>query len=161
MLYLSVFYSLFSWAKAFASHSVHKDVTGIFKFRPNECQRTKYISYISRYTKQIEESENRFKFFLIWHKGCCQWYKKHKQDKDSTWKRDGDKQHYCFNQNTVNDLEQTLWEIKYKKFDYCTEVLTEAIEKVDKRNKLLKLSDTSEGGWDKVKQYTANPLASD
>ena len=29
------------------------------------------------------------------------------------------------------------------------------------KNKLVKLADTSDGGWETVKQYQANPLASD
>jgi hypothetical protein len=29
------------------------------------------------------------------------------------------------------------------------------------RNKLIKIADTSDGGWDTARQYEANPIASD
>jgi hypothetical protein len=34
-------------------------------------------------------------------------------------------------------------------------------DKIAKRNKLIKIADTSEGGWETVRQYQTNPIASD
>ena len=58
-------------------------------------------------------------------------------------------------------MKQADWAIKNQKFEYAEEVIEEGLTKIKQRNKLVKLSDTSDGGWETVKQYQANQLASD
>ena len=58
-------------------------------------------------------------------------------------------------------MKQGIWAIENGKTDYAQELLSEALEKIKQRNKLIKVADSSEGGWETVKQYISNPLASD
>ena len=59
------------------------------------------------------------------------------------------------------DLAQTIWAIDNLKFEHAREKISELVEKVKRRNKLIKIADTSEGGWETVRQYESNPVASD
>ncbi|ESO95565.1 hypothetical protein LOTGIDRAFT_175142 [Lottia gigantea] len=78
-----------------------------------------------------------------------------------TWKYEGNKIQYNFNSELDENLRQISWAIENKKFDYVEELMKVSQEKLHTRNKHIRIADSSEGGWDTVKQYEANPLASD
>lgn len=71
-----------------------------------------------------------------------------KESTEISWNRQGNKIQDQFNSDIAEDLAQALWAIQYKK--------TEANEKIQNCNKLIKIADTSKGGWDMVKEYMAN-----
>jgi len=59
---------------------------------------------------------------------------------------------------------------KLKEADFCIQFndsagtsdnISEGIELINYRQKLVKLADTSEAGWKAVEEYVANPIASD
>ena len=87
--------------------------------------------------------------------------KKLKIDIDVVWKRPGNKVQFDFNSEIQDLISQSLWAQENSKADYASDLLTEAVDKLKKRKKLIRIADTSEGGWDTVKQYESNPIASD
>ncbi|CAG2243181.1 unnamed protein product [Mytilus edulis] len=87
--------------------------------------------------------------------------KKLKTDASYKWKYEGNKIQFDFNTENLEDLVQTLWAIDNGKVDYARDLLSSTVDKIKHRNKLIKIADTSEGGWDTARQYDANPIASD
>ncbi|MES9971261.1 MAG: hypothetical protein ABW092_14610, partial [Candidatus Thiodiazotropha sp.] len=71
------------------------------------------------------------------------------------------KRQFQFNSEIEDSLKQTLWAVENNKIDYVKECLNEATEKLKNRNKLIRIADSSEGGWETVRQYDVNPLADD
>ena len=61
----------------------------------------------------------------------------------------------------MEDLNHTIWALDYSKTDYAREKIGDIKDKIAKRNKLTKIAATSEGGWETVRQYQTNPIASD
>ena len=51
--------------------------------------------------------------------------------------------------------------IENQKLEYGQEVTEEGLTRIKHRNKVIKLADSSDGGWETVKQYQPNPLASE
>ena len=84
--------------------------------------------------------------------------KKIKERADFSWRKPGNKIQYLFNSETFN---QANWAVENQKFEYAQEVIGEGLTKIKQRNKHIKLADSSEGGWETVKQYQSNPLACD
>ncbi|XP_052784408.1 uncharacterized protein LOC128220171 [Mya arenaria] len=60
-----------------------------------------------------------------------------------------------------DSVKQILWAIENVKIDYAKEMLADIADKLHVRNKHIRIADTSEGGWETVRQYQSNPLASD
>ncbi|XP_052804490.1 uncharacterized protein LOC128234346 [Mya arenaria] len=88
--------------------------------------------------------------------------KKLKTDIDVQWKRQGNKVQYTFNADIIdNFMSQACWALANDKVSYCKDVLSEGIDKLKHRQKLTRIADSSEGGWDTVNCYESNPLASD
>ncbi|KAH3784091.1 hypothetical protein DPMN_162042 [Dreissena polymorpha] len=87
--------------------------------------------------------------------------KRLKKEKEMTWRFKGNKAQHEFNEEIVNILKHIEWSTEHGKDEYCRELVTEACEKIRKRNTLIRIADTSEGGWDTVNVYESNPVASD
>ncbi|KAK3105585.1 hypothetical protein FSP39_001110 [Pinctada imbricata] len=94
-------------------------------------------------------------------RGSTSQVQKLKSDTEFKWRFEGHRKQYNINSEVIEDLEQVSWAIDNAKLDYAKETLSSATEKLKKRNKLIKIADTSEGGWETVRQYENNPVASD
>ncbi|CAG2242226.1 unnamed protein product [Mytilus edulis] len=86
--------------------------------------------------------------------------KKLKTESQYIWKYEGNKVQFLLNTEFLEDLTQAIWAIDNSKTDYARETITEVIDKIKRRNKLVKIADSSEGGWETVRQYESNPVAS-
>ena len=84
-----------------------------------------------------------------------------KIQRDLVWKYEGNKIQYKFNSDLEDTLKQIRWGVDNGKFEYVHECISEAEEKLKSRNKLIRIADSSEGGWETVRQYEASPLADD
>ena len=87
--------------------------------------------------------------------------KKLKTDSQCAWKYEGNKVQYLLNSEFLEELAQDVWAIDNLKFEHARETISELVEKVKRRNKLIKIPDTSEEGWEAVRQYESSPVASD
>ena len=73
----------------------------------------------------------------------------------------GNKIQFDFNNEVDEVKKQALWAIAHGKLDYTKELLQELCEKLKKRNTFIRTVDSSAGGWDTVRLYEANSIASD
>ncbi|CAG2242110.1 unnamed protein product [Mytilus edulis] len=88
--------------------------------------------------------------------------KKLKTESQYIWKYEGNKVQFLLNTEFLEDLTQAIWAIDNSKTDYARETITEVIDKIKRRNKLVKIADSSEGvgrllGNMKVIQWPVTP----
>ncbi|KAH3859739.1 hypothetical protein DPMN_102562 [Dreissena polymorpha] len=84
-----------------------------------------------------------------------------KKEKDVTWRFKRNRVQFEFNEHIAGSLKQIDWSIEHGKTGYCRELIAETLTNIQKRSKLIRMADTSEGGWDTVKLYGSNPVARD
>ena len=65
--------------------------------------------------------------------------KKIKSEYEFSWKRQGNKIQFTFNSDLEDTLKQGIWAIENGKTDYAQELVSEALEKIKQRNRLIKL----------------------
>jgi hypothetical protein len=87
--------------------------------------------------------------------------KKLKTESQYKWKYEGNKVQLLLNSKLLEELTQSIWAIHNSKVEYARATITEVIEQIKKRNKHIKIADGSDGGWETVRQYQSNPVASD
>ena len=58
-------------------------------------------------------------------------------------------------------MEDIQWALEHSKFDYAKDMVQEVADKLKQRKKWIRIADSSDAGWKTVRQYEANPVASD
>ncbi|KAL4220138.1 hypothetical protein ACF0H5_020550 [Mactra antiquata] len=76
------------------------------------------------------------------------------------WKFESNRLQYEFNSRLDDNLKQLDWAGKQKTLDYVAELCAETREQIRSRNKMIRLANSNDVGWDTVQEYEANLLAS-
>ena len=87
--------------------------------------------------------------------------KKEKEKKKPTFKYRGNEYQYDFNSDILSDIEEVLSTVSGGRKSHLEKQLADIAHKIKKRNKLLVMADRSEQGWDAVKEYLTDDVASD
>ncbi|XP_067676470.1 uncharacterized protein [Haliotis asinina] len=85
--------------------------------------------------------------------------KKLKSDKDYVWSKEGNKIQYNFNEETIQSLQHAIASVHNQMLEDAEAMIRSEIERLKLRNKPIRIADSSEGGWETVRQYVSNELA--
>ena len=80
-------------------------------------------------------------------------YKYKKTGKPVIFKFKGNEEQYYFNLEILEMIELAQYTLSHDKKGDCEEILHDLFKSVKHRNKLIRLADRSEAGWDFVRQY--------
>ncbi|VDI17417.1 Hypothetical predicted protein [Mytilus galloprovincialis] len=86
--------------------------------------------------------------------------KKLKEEVSLKFKHEGNKIQYKFNEETITELNK-VYSFVPRSETKVSRIIIDLIDKVKGRNKLIRIADTSAGGWATVREYEANVIASD
>ena len=126
-----------------------------------ESNRVSLEDILERVERQGESLKRELSELKTEVRGSAQAVKKLKSDSQIKWKYEGNKLQHNFNSDLLEDLQQVSWALQNSKIHYVDELVSGLKEKINKRNKLIKIADSSEAGWETVRQYETNPVASD
>lgn len=86
--------------------------------------------------------------------------KKLKEDVSIKYKHEGNKIQHNFNEEIIAEFQKLHKFVPHSETQ-VTHLIFNLIEKVRDRNKLIRIADTSPGGWTTVREYEYNVIASD
>ena len=84
-----------------------------------------------------------------------------KKEVNVTFRNNGNKVQYKFNPEQLKNLEEAKSLLEIGSVRGLTKKINEVISGMQKRNKLIRLADSSAGGWMAVEEYMPDELASD
>ena len=123
------------------------------------------LAVINRQNESFAEFQNKVSTELSSIKqevhGSASQVKKLKSDSMVKWRSEGNRIQFTFNSELCEELDQVEWAIRNGKSEYANELVSSVSDKLKRRNKLIKIADSSDGGWETVRQYESNPVASD
>ena len=86
---------------------------------------------------------------------------KKKQKKEPEFKQKGNKIRYEVNEEIMEKLEAAKEAIEEKDLDTATKEIESGMEFVKKQQKLIRMADREDNGWEVVKHYLSDELADD
>ena len=101
----------------------------------------------SKLRSELAELKNEVHGFSL---AVASQVKKLKVDQEYKWRYEGKKVQFLLNSEILDDLAQINSAIENSKFEYARETVNDLTEKVKKRNKFIKIADSSEAAWDIV-----------
>ena len=86
--------------------------------------------------------------------------KKLKEEVSIKFKHEGNKIQHKLNEEIIAEL-QKLYKLVPHSATEVSHLVLSLVEKLKGRNKLIRIADTSTGGWTTVREYETNDIASD
>ena len=83
------------------------------------------------------------------------------QRREQNFKNKGNKKRYEANEDIEEKIDEALESIGTKRLEEATEALNAGKKLLNKQQKLIKMADREEHGWDVVRYYVSDDLASD
>lgn len=80
---------------------------------------------------------------------------------DVEFKFKGNKEQYLFNSNILDNLSKVSTRLELGRLEETIPIIRSIEKDILHRNKLIKIADRSDGGWETVKEYQKDELASD
>ena len=84
-----------------------------------------------------------------------------KECSNKRWKKEGNRKQFEFNAEVIDSLHKATEAIKVGDTSSCSTRLEQAMKQLIARQKLIRMADVSESGWQTVREYETNELASD
>ena len=121
-----------------------------FQASPNELQRTFKDACALLRSEMLHSQQESYHLIS----------EKIKTSSATKWKREGNQKQFEFNADVLEILVKATQACKAGDVSTTNVHIESATRKISNRQKLIRMADSTEGGWQTVKEYEGNDLAS-